>query len=187
MLLRTALTITTLLACIAGNLGGCQCRQDIAAGSGPELDTPIIADQRRDTPKPICTFPDSLRTENIILNQFIENSLLICARGDYDGFRQLFGTDYRPPGLRDFERIWQAVERIDVEGVYRDPAHADHYYVYAKVHRRIPDRKQRTMREAVVMAYLEAGHWRMGNAPREAVNKILTAHRRAATQSAPAT
>jgi hypothetical protein len=155
----------------SGHAGGCNCGGDQGDGQTSIIDEPLLADENPDAPRAV--FPEDRRTDDPSLNAFVEKAMRVCSEGDYDGFRQLFGTAYQPTERKQFKRIWAAVREIRVERVHAGRGEPLAYYVHAEVHWRKPDKNRRLSRSAVIMAYQEGGQWRIGSAPREAVRAIL--------------
>jgi len=111
-----------------------------------------------------------------VLNKFIQDALIICHQGDYDAFRQSFGTTYEPPSEVDFIRVWSNVAEIAVERVLADPREEfNRYYVLAKVRLRVADKKNRRQRDIPIMVYQEGGQWRLGPAPGEIIDRMRAA------------
>ena len=169
------------VALVAGSMGGCECGEDVLVKTGGRIDRETIAEKDPQAPRPGVVFPKKALTDDTTLNEFITKALEVCHRGDYDGFRQLFGTAYRPPDQRSFERVWAGVRDITVASI-RGPGRETppEYYAHAVVRLRQPDRKDRQKRDVVVKVFREAGDWRLGEAPKEIVRKILIASSRPA-------
>ncbi len=166
-------------ALVAGSTGGCKCGKGGGSTTGGTLDIPPIAVSDPQAPRLVIDYPARCRSRDASLNAFIESTLKVAAQGDYDGFRQLFSMAYRPPSRQEFQRIWEAVEAITVADVLGfvevaggQPA-PDKYFLHALVDRRQPDRKGRLRLDVVVLVFKEAGQWRLGPAPKEAVDLIL--------------
>ncbi len=180
MTARNVVKLVCAAAIAAGGMGGCKCRQDVGTGDEPRIETTPIAEEYPDVPTPKIDFPARWHSEDTTLNAFIDHALKVCGEGDYDGFRQLFGTEYTPTGRSDFERAWHAFSDIKVTRLFRGPQDPPAYYLHVVVRRREPDRKGRRQRDAVVMVFREAGDWRLGPAPKEIVRKVLAASTRPA-------
>lgn len=165
---------------IAGGLGGCKCGKDKGSPTGGGLTSPPITDANPEASPLSIDFPPKWRSQDAAVNAFIESALTVAARGDYDGFRQLFAMLQSPPSRQEFQRVWEAVEAIRVAGLYGDGPAPEKYYLHALVDRRQPDRKGRSTLNVIVMVFREAGQWRLGPASREVEEVIL----RAATQPA---
>ncbi|NLX13481.1 MAG: hypothetical protein GXY44_07490 [Phycisphaerales bacterium] len=162
--------------CVAGSLGGCKCGREAAAPDETSIDQPAIIEQHPNAPHPEIHFPHELKTEDHSLNQFVMRILEICYKGDYDGFRQLFGTKYTPTSKTNFESVWMRVGTIRVVRIERHPRKEPiECYLHAKIELREPDRQDRTERNVVIMIFQEDGEWRLGTAPREATKAILAA------------
>lgn len=171
---RRGAGLLAILAFLASwTMGGCECSQDVAVSTGPRIDTPTIVEEKPDAPRPAVLFPDSLRAEDATLNRFVEEAMAVCRQGDYDRFRQLFGTAYEPVGLADFRRVWHDVESIEILSLHPAKGEPPRYYViFAKARLRHPDQKGRAERIIPVMVFREGEDWRMGSAPREVVERL---------------
>jgi hypothetical protein len=155
------------LACHKGN----ETAEDVS------MDLPPLA-QSTGTKGPDVHYPDSLKakTPNPELNTFIEEALQICSKGDYDRFRQLFGSNYTPTPRENFERIWKDVQSVEVISVHPDGKEPpNNYAVHVVVQLRKPDNRQKTRRDAVLAVFRENDRWRMGPTSREIWHKVLIA------------
>jgi len=170
---------------LAATLTGCECQSDEGLGGGAVIDIEAIVDKDPHAPRPRTDFPKEHQTQDPEVNRFIEHMLEVCERGDYDGFRQLFGTAQTPTGQDDFETVWKNVEKIRVMGLYPDrPDGPESYYAHAVVGLREPDRKGRHQRDVVVQLFSEASEWRMGPASAEIIDRIMSTASQALTQPA---
>jgi len=169
-----------MAALIAGGVGGCKCGKDKGGSTTGGLTNPAITEANPEVPPLSIDFPQKWRSQDEAINTFIESALKTAAKGDYDGFRQLFAMVHSPPSRQEFQRVWEAVEAIRVAGLYGDGPVPQKYYLHALVDRRQPDRKGRLTLNVIVMVFREAGQWRLGPASREVEDVIL----RAATQPA---
>jgi hypothetical protein len=158
---------------IGGSMGGCECQR--SADEDVSIEVPKITDKDPNANRPLVYFPSRCQTEDITLNKFIEQALVVCAQGDYDGFRQLFGTSFTPPSKTDFERIWYNVVNVEVVSTHPGKQEPPEYYVHAVVRLREPDRRNRSQRDAVVAIFKEADEWRMAPPSKEFVRKVLMA------------
>ncbi len=171
-------SIRLLLAafCVAGILGGCKCGRDVAAPDEVSIDQPALSDQNPNVPQPEIHFPHELKTDDPTLNQFVLKILDICNKGDYDGYRQLFGTAYTPTPKTNFEHVWQQVRMIRVVRIEKHPRRdPPEYYLHARIILRQPDRQNRTERNVIIMMFKEDGEWRLGSAPKEVSRVIMAA------------
>jgi hypothetical protein len=155
----------------AGITGGCKCGGGGSADTAT-INTPTILETDPEARAPEVVFPDRLRPEDRELNGFIDKAIQVCARGDYDEFRELFSVSYAPPGRSEFTNIWHAISRLEVQHVITGPADSDQYYLLIGVERRVPDRQDRTHREVAVMVFREGGEWRIGAPPKEVRRRI---------------
>lgn len=170
-------------AMLAGSMGGCECQRDVAAVDDSAIGVEPITKQEPNAPRPDTHFPRNLQTDDPAFNKFIDHTLSVCEAGDYEGFRQLFGTTYSPTGQADFFRVWHGVQDIQVKAIYPGRPDPKEYFVHAVVRLREPDRRGREKRDAVLWAFLEAGEWRLGPAPKEIVGKVIAASSRPAERA----
>ena len=119
MISRNMVKLAWATAIAVGNIGGCKCERDVA--DEPKIETTPIVDVDPTAPSPTVEFPAHLRSNDATLNAFVEHALKVCARGDYDGFRQLFAAACPPRGLSDFERVWHAAKELAVADLRRGP------------------------------------------------------------------
>ena len=172
MITSRIVRVFLLLLLASGYSGGCDCGGEEGENAGGSIiDDDPLAKENPDTPRAV--FPVDKRTDDASLNDFVGKAMDVCSKGDYDGFRQLFGTAYQPTERRQFKRIWGAVREIRVERVHVGRSDPPEYYVHAEVIWRKPDKHRRLSRSVVIMAYQEGGQWRIGSAPREAVRAML--------------
>lgn len=163
-------------------VGGCRCSRDVAVNEGPEIDKKPLIEADPDAPRPQIDFPADVRQEDPTLNAFVDRVLQICYQGDYDAFRQLFGTAYEPTPEADFKQVWLGVQSIEVTRIYPGPQKEPHYYVLAKVRLRKADGKGREDRSVPVMVFKEAGQWRVGPPPQGAIEQMRVLESQPATQ-----
>ena len=172
-------------AALAGCLmGGCRCGRDATLSDGPEIDKKPLAEEYPNAPRPEVSFPARLRQQDLTLNAFIEHVLSICVRGDYDAYRQLFGTAYQPTREAQFKQVWEGVKSVEVTQVHAGPEKEQRYYVLARVHLRVL-KKGRTERSVPVMVFKEGAEWRVGPAPQQVIEQLRTLDTQPATASAP--
>lgn len=174
------------LCLVAGIVGGCECQRETAQNDEPPIGTAPLSEVHPDVRPPEVDFPQRWRSRDPSLNAFIEQALDICARGNYDGFRALFGTAFPPPDQSNFERVWKAVRGIRVTGLYRGHGNPPDYYLHAVIEYREEDRKGRTERDVVVMLFREADQWRLGQAPPEIIRDVRRISTRPAASTQPA-
>jgi len=182
MLVRKLLKVAWTASLAACSIGGCECSRDVAVNEDTQIDLPAIVEENPEAPRPAVSFSPECRQEDPALNKFIQDALTICHRGDYDAFRQLFGTAYEPTSESDFKRVWSNVEDIAVREVRADKRDPPRYYVvFAKVRLRKADKKDRRERDIPIMVFQEGGRWRLGSAPSEVIDRMKAA----ASQPAP--
>jgi len=180
MIVNKTVTLVWAALLAAGSMGGCECGRDVLVEDGVQLEHEKIIDKAPQAPRPDVVFPRGTLTGEPSLNKFIERALSVCADGDYDGFRRLFGTAYRPPDQADFEERWHGVQGIEIRSVDLGKEDPPEYYVHALIRLREPDRKGRRKLDAVVRVFREGEAWRLGEAPKEVVERILVAATRPA-------
>ncbi len=152
-------------ACV---LGGCRCSRDTPAPDGAQIDRPALVEQTPDAPRPAVLFPAKVHEGDASLNEFIGRVLQVCQLGDYDAFRQLFGSMYEPTSFANFRRIWPQVKEIEVQRIHAGPGDPPEVYVVeAQARLRQADRKGREAVNLPIMIFQESGHWRLGPVPRE--------------------
>lgn len=182
MVLKQSQSRHRLVICLGGFLsllpyvtGGCECSQEKQKDEGALINRPDLARQIPSAPRPSVIMLPECRQPDPDLNQFIEHTMGVCSRGDYDAYRQLFGTAYKPTAEVDFKRIWQGVKEIVVRRVWPSPEKPPRYYVLADVKLRKPDSKGRHERSVPIMVFQEAGQWRVGPAPKHVIELIRAA------------
>ena len=169
-----------LSVCLAAGWG---CSRDATVDEGPAIDKKPISTEDPNAPQPDVLFPDALRQSDRTLNEFIVKVLDICKRGDYDAFRQLFGTAYQPTPEDQFKRVWYGVKSVEVTRVEVGPQKEPHYYVLATVRLRKP-RKGQDERSVPVMVFKESGTWRVGPPSQEAIQALRSLESQPATTPA---
>ncbi|MHC4444786.1 MAG: hypothetical protein ACYTF1_11725 [Planctomycetota bacterium] len=158
---------------VAGSMGGCECQRDVLVADGPEIEEPTMVELEPHAQRPMTHFSSDLHTEDVGLNKFVEKALTVCEQGDYDSFRQLFGTAYAPPEKQSFQRVWHNVRDIQVGKLLSARSNAELYYLHAVIRFRETDQKERTNRDLVLTIFKEEGDWRLGTASKEISNRIL--------------
>ena len=150
----------------------------------------------------MLVFPDALKVDDDSVNRFVTHAMTVCASGRYEAFRLLWSAREEPLPRGEYERGWQAVQRIRVRLVQKiklagrkgeasnAAAPQVAYVVCAAVHldtsllagRRKPDRN------VVVLVLQEQGEWRLARAPAK-VRKWVKARLEASatTSDGPAT
>lgn len=164
-----------VLATALASMGGCECERSTSEEITLDDEVRIVTKSDPDAERPETYFPSRLRTDDESLNRFIDHALKVAHEGAYDDFRVLFGTAYNPPSYEDFGRVWHGVREIRIVSVHpfrRDP---QTYLVHIEVTLRAPDSRGRTRRDTVVEIFREAGEWRLGAPPKEAIAQVLAA------------
>jgi len=164
---RAGLALLLLL----GAYAGCQ-RGDDSEGEATEAQT-----DRPAPPRAVLSFPQSLRTDDASVNEFVAHSMRTCANGDYDSFRLLWSAREEPLERREYERGWKAVQEVTIRALERVRLAPDEkrgetesrtvYAVYADV-RLDPEQtpaQQETERHVVLVVLREHDQWRLAKAP----------------------
>ena len=185
MIANNMVILVWLVLVITGSMGGCECQRDVMVDDGPQIERPTMAEIDPHAERPYTQFSSDLRTDDVSLNKFVERALKICEEGDYDAFRQLFGTTYTPTEQKAFERVWHNVRDIRVGSLNFGKNDSNVYYLHAMVRLRKPDRKKRQERDIVVTIFKEAGDWHLGPAPKEVVEKVLEINQQTDSEQRP--
>lgn len=151
------------------------CKREASAENDGEIDKVPIGELLPDKEPPKVDFPDHLKTDDVVLNEFIFKGLRYCVKGDYDGFRQLFGVSYQPPDEDRFKKLWLGVKLVKIQGIYHDRRQPNDYYVHAVIQLRKADRRERSERQAVLWVFKEGDEWRLGPAPSDITGRVLIA------------
>jgi hypothetical protein len=165
----------TLLTALA-SVGGCECEKSTSEEVTLDDEARIVTQSDPDAARPETYFPSRLRTDDESLNQFIDHALKVSHEGAYDDFRVLFGTAYNPPSYDDFAKVWHGIREIRIVSIHpfrRNPRDPQTYLVHVEVTLRAPDSRDRTRRDTVVEIFREAGEWRLGAPPKEAIARVL--------------
>lgn len=67
----------------------------------------------------LLIFPDVLYVEDPRVNEFVGHAMAVCAAGDYDEFRLLWSAREEPLPRKEYEKGWQAVQEIRIQGLER--------------------------------------------------------------------
>jgi hypothetical protein len=173
MTVSKPLRLAWLVLTVGGVIGGCECQRSTEEDTN--LERPPLAKSDPKASPPKVNFPSHCRTEDTVLNQFIEQAMTICAKGDYEGFRQLFSTSFAPPGRAEFDRVWYEVESVDIVSTHLGKPDPPEYYVHAVVQLRQADRRGRKQRDVVVAIFKEANEWRMAPPSKDYVRRVMLA------------
>ena len=173
MISRIIVRLVSGMLVVTGSMGGCECQRDVLVEEGPVIEQPSMVEMDPRAERPRTHFSSDLHTEDVSLNKFIEKALTVCENGDYDSFRQLFGTAYTPTEKKSFERVWRNVRDIQIGKLGSEKQNSDVYYLHAVVQFREPDSQERTKRDLVLTIFKEAGEWKLGPASKEIINKVL--------------
>lgn len=160
---------------------GCSWTPPTASPPEDVINTPAMINAHPEIPPPEITMPADQRPDDPAVAAFIDRALDVCRRGDYDGYRELFGSRYEPTPLPDFRRIWRQVASLEVLKIHRvPPAQPQFYLVENRVKLREKDRRGREEVYLPVMIFQESGQWRLGPVPEE-LRERLRASTRPAT------
>jgi|GEM_PF-1409725 len=125
----------------------------------------------------ILIFPVEMRIKDDSANRFLARAMAVCAEGRYEPFRLLWSVKETPLSRGDFQKGWQAVERIQIrafqevflaKGGGEDPPEGETVYVVlADVHLDPNQRagKREPDREVALMLVREKGEWRLAKTP----------------------
>lgn len=129
-------------------------------------------------PARLLAFPETLWTDDVSVNAFVEHAMTTCASGNYEQFRLLWSAREDPLPRDEYNEGWQAVQQIKVRALEKviltaDPQQGREesetaYVILADVsldpaH---PAGQREPNREAVLMLVREQGAWRLGRAPK---------------------
>ena len=159
-----------LASCV---VGGCRCSRDDSDASDAQIDRQTLVEEAPHAPRPHVIFPAGVHGGDASLNAFVEHVLQVCQMGDYDAFRQLFGSIYEPTSLANFRRIWPQVKEIEIQRIHAgegDPPAV--YVVEAQARLRQEDRKGRKEVNLPIMIFREGDHWRLGPVPKEFRDRV---------------
>lgn len=159
-----------LVSCV---VGGCRCSRDDPDASDAQIDRQTLVEETPQAPRPHVVFPAGVHEGDASLNEFVKHILDVCQVGDYDAFRQLFGSMYEPTSFANFRRIWPQVKEIEVQRIHAgkgDPPAV--YVVEAKAKLRQADRKGREEVNLPIMIFREGEYWRIGPVPRELRDQV---------------
>jgi len=170
---------------VGGTIGGCKCSRDVAVEPDRQIDRPSIVQLDPDAPRPDVDFPPELHLDDPSFNRFVVHALEVCRQGDYDGFRQLFGTAYEPTTHDNFRKVWGNVKSIQVRRVVKGPQETPHYYLYGRIRLREPDRKGQDRRDIWVMVFRETDQWRLGAPSQDIVDRLRMLETSPATEANP--
>ncbi len=166
------------------------CREEpTPSATSQVVDAEIKDPIRKRSDAPEILFPDTVRTTDASLNQFIDNLLRACVEGEYGLYRLAVGSQYEPLNRRNFERAWHAVKEVRLRKIERvhepttrqiDPARTDIrpelkgtiYCAHATITLR-EDRKNKPVREVVVLIIQEDGQWKLGPPASQALKRRI--------------
>ncbi len=123
-------------------------------------------------------FPTQLRVVDEAVNDFVTIAMNLCSSGDYESFRLLWSVEHDPITRQQFESAWQAVTRIRILALERDPIN-DTYAILAHVAldaKRFPAGhrlRENPQRNVALLILQEQGEWRLTRAPIAVRNYLI--------------
>lgn len=131
-------------------------------------------------PKPaeVLVFPESVRTADASVNEFVTRAMSACAKGNYEAFRVLWSARETPLPRDEFEQGWNAARRIEVRALQKGLLEPDPeagretaetvYALLAEValDPTLRAGKKEPLREVVLMLTREHDEWRIAKAPK---------------------
>jgi hypothetical protein len=122
----------------------------------------------------VLIFPKEIHTADPTVNAFVAEAMRTCVSGEYEPFRLLWSADVTPMPRERFENHWQAVERIHVRGLEKDPREGSEVYaVYADLSldpEQLPPQHElhdNPRRSIVLLIVREHDEWRLNKASKE--------------------
>ncbi len=157
------------IAIIAGPSGGE--RKGASGGDASEdggFNSPISSYDTRD--RPALDFPLHIRSEDDVINRFIEDFYRCCYFGEYEKFRMMTSSRVTAMAPERFRRAQTVVETIQIDAIDKIPEATDVpppiYLVQLRVHFRPTVRRLDRMKRAAILIFKEAGRWVMAPAPK---------------------
>jgi hypothetical protein len=138
--------------------------------------------------RPNFVFPESARTYDLSLNQFVDRFARVCMQGRYSDFRLMLSTR-RPPILPPrFESNFNALKQVRILGLDRLPeipgVEGPVYLMRSEYDLQdFAVRRGEKTRQVQVAIAREDGAWKIGPLPREALARLRAYQ---AAQSQPA-
>ncbi len=163
--------------------GGCRCERHVGVTDDIQIDRPTLVELNPDAPRPDIEFPTELHQDDQGFNRFVARALEVCRLGDYDGFRELFGMEFEPTPEANFRNVWHNVKSVAVRKIIRGPQQVPHYYVFAEVELRRPDRRGQDLRDIWVMVYREHDRWCLGAPSQDVLRQLRILKDEAAERS----
>lgn len=138
------------------------------AGEDGEFGSPISSYDTRD--RPALDFPLHVRSEDDVINRFVEDFYRCCYFGEYEKFRMMTSSRVTAMAPERFKRAQTVVEMIQIDAVDKIPEATDVpppiYLVQLRVHFRPTVRRVDRMKKAAILIFKEAGRWVMAPAPK---------------------
>ncbi|UCE58541.1 MAG: hypothetical protein JSU63_13985 [Phycisphaerales bacterium] len=161
-------------ACGTLALWGTACRCDAPDDTRDEVSPAEVQTPQVD----LLVFPDELYVDDASVNDFVTRAMDACATGEYEAFRLLWTARQDPLPRDEFEKGWQAVERIHIRALEQvalasDAAGGDSetrvgYAIFAQVQLDPTRLRGQTdaHRDVVLAIVQEHGDWRLARAPK---------------------
>lgn len=114
---------------------------------------------------PKVTFAEGVRSGNAGLDDFIQNFIEVCLRGDYDQYR-LCWTAYSPPiSSSQFRTIWDMAEHIVITRIASLPGKARGKAYLVKASATLNPRAKVQHKDVELLVLWEDGKWVIAPAP----------------------
>lgn len=140
------------------------------------------ADTEKEMPIDVLVFPETLKTDDQTVNDFVDQAMKHCASGDYERFRLLWSAKEEPLSRQEYDEGWKAVQKITVQAMQKivlapEARNATDdgetaYVVLADVDLDPTLRAGRTEphRQVVLLVRRESHRWCLARAPKEVRN-----------------
>ncbi len=145
---------------------------------------PVILDPEK---RPNFVFPVAARTSDLSLNRFVDRFARVCMQGKYSDFRLMMSNRHPPILPPRFESNFNALKQVRVLGLEKLPEMPEQpgpvYIMTAEYE--LQDyavRGGEKIKQAQVAIAKEAGEWRLGPIPSEALAR-LRAYQSGASES----
>jgi len=131
------------------------------------------------SPRDRLDFPMDLQSADASVNAFVREAMTTCASGEYDAFRLMWSVKTEPLTREEFEKGWQAVQKIRVRALQEvslaedsktggEVSQVTAYALLADVEMdpsfRVAEKEP--TREVVLMLSRENDTWRLSKAPK---------------------
>lgn len=124
------------------------------------------------TPRPVqqhvlIDFPESLRTQDLTVNAFVEEVIQTCVHRDYEAFRLLWRVEEEPMSQQEFLRGWEAAEEVRIVQLQQwQTKKGELFYAARGLVKLNPNEVPKPELNVVLMIVQENGRWRLAKAPR---------------------